>query len=127
MEQLVKLLWLNAENCFIFCDELFCNHIYSHFDSCGAGAFTVAALEHVESSFLNGELHILHVAIVFFKFSADIAELFVNLCVCLLKLSKFLRGTNTCNNILTLCVHKVFAHELVLSVSWITAKANACS
>ena len=41
-----------------------------------------------------------------------------------LQLIDGLRGTDTCDNILTLCIHQEFTIQLVFSGAWITGKGN---
>ena len=127
MQKLVKLIRFNTKKSFFFCDEFFRNHVDSHFYGCSTGTFSVAALKHEKFSFFNRKFHILHIAIMFFKFCSDVAKLLINIRIFFFKLGKFFRGADTCNNVFALCIHKIFTHEFVYTVRRIAAETYAGS
>ena len=75
------------------------------------GALAVAGLEHVELAALDGELHILHIAIVLFKNAADADEFVIDLFIGLTEVIDVLGGADACNDVLALCVHQIFAEQ----------------
>ena len=64
---------------FFLRDEAFAHHINGDANGGEAGTLAVAGLQHVELSILDGELEILHVAIVLFHLPGDGAEMVVDL------------------------------------------------
>ena len=68
-EEVVKLVGLDAEDGFFLGDEAFAHHVDGDADGGQAGALAVAGLQHVELAILDGELEVLHVAIVLFHAS----------------------------------------------------------
>ena len=65
-QEVVKLVGLDAVNRFFLGDEAFAHHVDGHANCGQAGALAVAGLQHVELAILDGELKVLHVAIVLF-------------------------------------------------------------
>ena len=93
----------------------------------GSRALTVAGLEHVEFLVLNGELHVLHVAVMVFEFSADIGKLLVCLRHDLGQLVDGLRGTDAGNDVFALRVHQELAEQLLFAGRGVTGKRDACA
>ena len=75
MQQLIKLLRGHAHNRFRLADQTFCNHIDGNFYRRLGGALAVTGLQHVELVLLNGELDVLHVAVVALQLADDVDEL----------------------------------------------------
>ena len=73
----------------------------------------------------NGEFHILHVTIMLFEDVGNANELVVDLFVGLLEMVDGFGSTDTCNDILTLSIHKIFAEELLLAGRRVTGESNA--
>ena len=73
------------------------------------GALAVAALEHVELAVLNGELHVLHVAVVILEQGADLDELIVRLGELLLHLGDGHRSADAGHDVLALGVGQELA------------------
>ena len=78
-QEVVKLVRLYAEDCFFLRDEAFAHHVDGDANSGEAGALAVAGLQHVELAILDGELEVLHIAIVLFHLPGDGLELVVDL------------------------------------------------
>ena len=78
-QEVVELVRLDAEDGFFLRDEALADHVDGDADGGQAGALAVAGLQHVELAILDGELEILHIAIVLFHLPGDGAELVVDL------------------------------------------------
>ena len=70
-QEVVELVGLDAEDGFFLGDEAFANHVDGDAHGGQAGALAVAGLQHVELAILDGELEVLHVAIVLFHLPGD--------------------------------------------------------
>ncbi len=79
VQQLIELRRSNAENGFALVDELLGYQINSDANCRGTGAFTIASLEHVERALLDGELEVLHIAVILLQALRDRVELLVGL------------------------------------------------
>ena len=75
----------------------------------------------------NGELHILHIAIMVFKSLANILELLESLGEFFFHFGNVHRSTNACNNVLALCVGKELTEEALSAGSRVTGERNACT
>ena len=73
-QEVVKLVGLDAEDGFFLGDEAFAHHVDGDANSGQAGALAIAGLQHVELAILDGELEVLHVAIVLFHLPGDGAQ-----------------------------------------------------
>ncbi len=125
VQKLVKALRLDTQNCFLRSDHAFVDQITSYLNSCLCGSLAVSGLQEVKLAFLNGELHILHVAIVLLKSVSDLDELLVALREILLKLSDGLRCTDTCHNVFTLCVDQILTEDALSAGCRVTCERNA--
>ena len=150
VEQLIEFVRLTTHQSRLFINHALTEQVHGYLHHSGTGTFTVAGLEEPKFSFLYGELHILHIMIVIFKFSLQSVQLFIDFRHCLLHGRIFgstfflaytcqfsptlradpgnlLRSTDTRNNIFTLGVNQVFTIEEVFTRSSVTAEANPCS
>ena len=78
-QEVIKLVRLDAVNGFFLRDELFLDHVDGHANGGQAGALAVAGLQHVELAILDGELEVLHIAIVLFHLPVISLQLLVAL------------------------------------------------
>ena len=106
-------------------DQAFFHHLDGHAHRGASGALAVARLQHVELAFLNGELEILHVAVVFFQAGGDFAQLVVDIGHDLLQFENRHRRANAGNHIFALRVHQKFAVELFHSGGGIARETHA--
>ena len=67
MQKLIELLRLHAQHGLLLIDHAFFDHIHGDAHRRRTGALAVAGLQHVQLAFFDGELEILHVAIVLFE------------------------------------------------------------
>ena len=76
-----------------------------------AGPLGVAGLQHPELALLDGELDVLHVAVVLFELVADVVELLVDRGHVLLQLGDLLGRADAGDDVFALGVDQVFAVE----------------
>ena len=74
VEKFVKFIRFNTEKSLFFSNHTLVEHIHSDFHHSSTCTFTVTCLEEPEFTFLNSELHILHITVVIFKFSLESIE-----------------------------------------------------
>ena len=67
MKQLIQRHGINPHNGFVFGDQLFFGHFNRHSQRGFGCPFARTGLQHVELILLDGELNILHVAIMGFQ------------------------------------------------------------
>ena len=77
MEKFVELLWFAAQESSLLVDETLMHQIHSNLDHCSTSALTITSLEEPELTFLNGELHILHVVIVILELLLEFVKLLI--------------------------------------------------
>ena len=124
-QEVVKLVGLDAEDGFFLGDEAFANHVDGDADSGQAGALAVAGLQHVELAILDGELEVLHVAIVLFHLPGDGAQMVVDLGHGAFKFADGERRADAGDDVFALRVHQVLAEEDVLAGGGIAREADA--
>ena len=114
-QEIIELIWFHAKNRFLLTDQLLLHHLNSHSHGSASSALAVARLQHVELPFLDGELKILHIAIVFLQPCSDFAKLVVNLRHDFLQFEDWDRSAHAGNHVLALSVHEEFAVKLLRS------------
>jgi len=75
VKELVECRGGHAQDGRLLVDESLFGHVHGDPDVSGGGAFAGAGLKHEESPALDGELDVLHVAVVLLEFHADAVEL----------------------------------------------------
>ena len=75
MQQLIERGWIDAQDGFVLCDQTFAGHIDGDLQRRFRSAFAVARLQHVELTAFDGELDVLHVAIMGFELFVDVDQL----------------------------------------------------
>ena len=88
-------------------------------------AFACARLQHVELTVLDGELHVLHVAVMLLKLYSNFLELPVNLGHGFLHFAQRHGSSNASDNVFALSVHQVIAIEDFLAGTRVARKADA--
>ena len=78
MQQLIELGRGHAQHGFFLVDQTFLYHLDRDAQRRRAGSLAVARLQHEQLAVLDGELEILHVAIVLFEAAGDVAKLAVS-------------------------------------------------
>src|SRR5215469_8389970 len=124
-QEVIQLVRLDPEDGFVLADQAFFDHIESHANRGQSGALSVARLQHVELAVLDGELEVLHVAIVLLQSRGDVAQLVVNIGHDLLKFDDRYRRANSRDHVLALRVHQELAVKLLGAERGIAREANA--
>ena len=127
VQELVELLGLDAAHGLLLVDEALVDEVGGDLQRGGGGALAVAGLQHVELVVLNSELHILHIPVMLLENIRNRLKLSIYLRKCLLHLSNWLRCSDTCNNILALCIDEELTEDLVLSVHRASCKCDSCT
>ena len=125
MQKHIESFCVDLEERFLFVDHTFVDKIASDTDSGGSGTLAVSGLKHEEFAAFDGEFHILHIAVVAFKSLADVKELFVNVGKDFRHLADGHRGTNACDDVFALSVHKELAHKTFFAGCGVTSERNA--
>ena len=101
------------------------DHVDGDADGGQAGALAVAGLQHVELAILDGELEVLHVAVVLFHLAGDGAQLLVDSGHGALEFADGQRRADAGDHVFALRVHQVLAEEHVLAGGGIAGEADA--
>ncbi len=148
VEQFVELLGLHTQQGGLFVNLAVAEEVHGDFHHSGAGALAVTGLEHPQLAVLDGEFHILHVAVVIFEAVSD-GEEFLSadghgffergIFRGAFFLGDALKGSpaarafdgdllgsaNTGHNVLTLCVDEVFTVEDVFAGGSVARESHA--
>ena len=127
VQQRVELFGLYLEKRFLLGYHAFVDEIASDLDSRSRGSLAVSGLEHIELALFDGELHILHILVFLFETVCYLYEFIVNLSVGLFELIDLHRGTDTCDDVFALSVHKIFAVQSLFAGGRVTGERNACT
>ena len=125
VQQRVEALRVDHGDGFFFGDHALVDQIAGDLHCGGSGAPAVTGLEHVELLVFDGELHVLHVAVVILELCADVGKLLVSLGHDLRQLVDGLRGADACDDVFALCVHQELAEQLLLAGRRVTGEGNA--
>ncbi len=106
-------------------DQPFFHHLDGNANRGAAGALAVARLQHVQAAVLDGELEVLHVAIVLFQTRGDFAQLVVDVGLDLLELGDVHRRANAGDHVFALRVHQELAVKLFHAGRGIAREADA--
>ena len=124
MEERIEVSRVDHLNRVFICNHTLVNKVTSNFKSSGSRSFTISCLEHIKFFVLNCEFHILHIAVMVFKFCADVYKLVVNFGHNVFELVDRLRCSYTCNNVLALCVKKELTEEFLFTCSRVSCERN---
>ena len=127
VEQSVEVTGIYHHNGFFFGAHALVNEVAGDLESSLSGSLTVAALKHIELAVLNGELHILHIAVVGLEVVADLDEVGVSLGELFSHLRDRHRSADAGNDVFALSVGQELAHQLLLAGGGVTGKGNACT
>ena len=125
MEQGVEVARVDHGDGLLLVDHALVHEVTGDLESSLRGALTAAALEHIELAVLDGELHVLHVAVVILEQVADLDEVGVSLGELLFHLGDGHRGADAGDDILALSVGQELAHELLLAGGGVTGEGDA--
>src|SRR5690554_3697165 len=122
-EKLVKLTCRYTCYGSLLGNQPFIDHLDLRTEPTENSSLSVPCLKHVQISFLYSEFNILHILVMFFEKISDIDKLVVDRFVYIAKCIDGQWCTDTCNDILSLSVHKILAIELVLTGGGIPCKS----
>ena len=125
MQQGIELLGLNAQDSLTLGDDALVDQVAGDLQSSLGGTLAVTGLQHEELAILDGELHILHVAVVSFEAAGDLDELVVDLGHFLMQLADGGGSTDAGDDVLALSIDQVLAHQLLLAGGGVTGESNA--
>ena len=125
VQQGIQALGVNHGHGFLLGDHALVHQVAGNFQSGGGGALAVTGLEHKELLVLNGELHVLHVAVMVLQLVADVYKLVIDLRHDVLQLIDGLGGTDTGHHVFALGVHQELTKELLLAGGGVAGKGNA--
>ena len=125
-ENLIQLVRVNK----FYCSFLIDNTFFSHFNCDSYGSFscsfTVSCLQDIEFASFNCKFHILNISVAFFQFFSNINILFVLFRHFFFKVCNRMRCSDTCNNVFTLSVCKIFAVEFVFTCGRVSCEGYTC-
>jgi len=125
VEEHVDLLGRDAADRFAAPDQALLGHVDRDADLGLRGALAVARLEQPELAVLDGELHVLHVAVVLLEPGGDLLELLVHRRHLGLHLADRLGGAGAGDDVLALRVVQVVAFEDGLAGGGVAAHRDA--
>ena len=125
VQKLFQSLRSDAHQRFFLGDRAFAHHIDRDLDSGNAGSLAGAALQDEESALFDGELDVLHVAIMLFEFVRDVGELACRSREFVLELIDRLGGAHAGDDVLALGVLQELTEELVLAGGGVARERDA--
>ncbi|MPM27061.1 hypothetical protein SDC9_73566 [bioreactor metagenome] len=125
MQQRVQLLGLHAQNGLFFGNHSLVHQIHGHLQSGRGGALAVAGLKHIELAVLDGELHVLHVAVVIFQVVRNLGELLVDLGHFVLQLADGRGSANAGHHVFALGIDEVLAEQSLFAGGGIAGECDA--
>ena len=125
VQEHIERLGVDLHERFLLGDHTLVDEVAGDLDGSGSRALAVARLEHIELLVLDGELHILHIAVVIFKDLADFLELLVHLGEHARHLCDGHGRTHARDDVLALCVGEELAHEALFARGGIAGERNA--
>ena len=125
MQQLFELRRFDPHDRIFGRDQPLAHHVCGDRHGCLAGALAVSSLQHIQASFLNSELEILHIAIVTLEAIGDFAELPVALGHDAFKLANGRRRADAGNDVFALRVDQKLTVEFLFSSRGIAREPHA--
>ena len=104
VQQLIKLFGRDALDGCGAINQTFMHHVNGDAHGGRARAFACARLKHPEPAALDGELHVLHVAVMLFEQLRDRVELLIDFRQLGLQLADLVRCAYACDHVLALRV-----------------------
>ena len=125
MQQAVQLLGLYAQHGLFLGDHALVYQVNGDLQSGSSGALAVTGLQHIQLAVLDGELHILHVAVMLLQTGGNVHKLLVNLGHLLSQLADGGGGTDTGYHVLALSIDEVLAEQRLLTGGRVAGKGYA--
>src|SRR5699024_7457593 len=127
MQQLIQGFRIDTAYSLFRCDHSLVYQVTSDLDSSRSSSLSVTCLQEEQFAFLDGEFHILHIAVMVFQFHGKAHKLIVALRQILSQLADWLRSADTGYNILALCIDQVLTKDTFCTGRRVTGKCNTCS
>ena len=121
----VERLGVDLHKRILFGNHAFVDKVAGDLDSRRRGTLTVSGLQHIEFTVLDGEFHILHIAVVIFENGANFLELFIYVGENFRHLCDRHRRSYARNDVFALSVGKELTHETFFAGSGVTGKRDA--
>ena len=125
VQALVEQIGGHAADRLLLRDEPLVHHVDGQLDGSRPGALAVAGLQQEQAPLLDGELHVLHVAVVFLEPPSYLLQLRHHLRGRVTQLAERQRGADSGHHVLALGVDQVLAVEGVLAGGGIAGEADA--
>ena len=120
VKECIEVTRIDHRNGFLLASHALIYEVAGDLQRSLCGSLTISGLQHVQLTVLNGELHILHISIMLLEGLAYLRELCECLRELLLHLLDVHRCTNTCYDVLALCVRKELTEEALCTGSRIS-------
>ena len=121
----IERLRVDLHERFLLGDHALVDEVARDLDRRRSRALAVTRLQHIELLVLDGELHILHIAVVIFKDLADFLELLVHFGEDFRHLGDGHRGADARNDVFALRVGEEFAHQALLAGGGVARERDA--
>ncbi len=137
VQQLVKRRRIDAQDSLFLANQPLFRHVDGDLERCRCGALAATGLQHEQLAALHRELDILHIAVMLLEVLTHLTELLehlrhhlfhgwqVGILFLAAPYGQVLRGTDTGNHVLALCIDEVFAIKLVLAGGRVAGEGNA--
>ena len=125
VQQGVELLGLDLHDRLLLGAYALVNEVDRDLERSLRGALAVTGLEHIELAVFDGELHILHIAVVLLQTGGNINKLLVYFGHGVRERGNRLRGADAGYNVLSLRVHQELAVQLLLAGRRVAGERNA--
>ena len=125
VQQGVQGAGLDHQDGLLVVDHAFVHQVAGDLERRSSGALAVAGLEHVELAVLDGELHVLHIAVVVLQRVADAHKLLVDLGHDVLQVRDGVGGAHAGDDVLALRVHQELAEEGLFAGGGVAGEGNA--
>ena len=124
MQQSVKIPRIDHGYCLLLGNHSFVYQITRNLQCGLCSTLTISRLQHIQMTILDRKLHILHISVMILQSIADLCELLVYFRHNFLQLCDLLRRTYTGYDVLALCIHQEFTHQMLLTGRRVTGKCN---
>ena len=127
MEEKIHLFRFNPVNRFLAGNQSLLDHLHCDPDFCLGGSFPITGLEHPQGSTFDGELHVLHVAVMLFQLACNFTELVINFREFCFQLTDRFCHADSRHHIFSLGIHQKIALEFVPAVGSIAGHGDSGS
>ena len=124
VQQLIELCGLDPHEGLFLGDDALGDEVAGHLESSSGSALAVTGLQQVQLAVLDGELHVLHVAVVRLHLLHGVDEVAVCLWQHFLHLGEGARGANARDDVLTLGVDEELTVELLGAGGGVTGETD---